>query len=129
MEDNLIIDTTPIEPTLELDNQETIQEEVSEEKQPINVDAILGQTPLAILFAELNSGAQYSSHEVINKLFAGIKVAFGNCWNSALPEVAMIHFNQVGLGFSILQKILMTRHGVVPQEQMPPQPRSNLIQL
>jgi hypothetical protein len=127
MEDNLIIDVGLSEPRF-VNDKDLVTEE-PEIPQQVNADAILKDTPLSILFAELNSGKHYPSNEIVDKLFAAMKVAFGNCWNAALPEVAMIHFNQTGLAFSILQKILMTRHGVLPPEQMPQQQKSNLIQL
>jgi hypothetical protein len=113
---------------------ETLVEEKTAEPEVLEVQ-MTSRTSLMDLFDDIKANPKkYKDREVIDKMFEATKAVFDQCWDAQLPEMARELFNQVGVGFTVLTRIALARHGayIAPPgmlDQQPPQKQEPLFKL
>lgn len=85
--------------------------------------------PIVAFLKEVQGNPEkYPANQILDKLLGHVSDSIHACWDSKLPQSAELHFNLVAFGFSMLQKLLLHRHGVTaqpvpqPQAEIPQQP-------
>lgn len=92
-------------------------EETQTEEKVLEPSEIIsaGETVLEQLYNEIKENPKkYKDIELIPELFKRLQIVYNEGLNVKLQQSAEKYFNLVGSGFTILMRIFMAKHGIVP---------------